>query len=58
MIFILEENVEYHKHDKSMPIYVYTVPDLLTILRICFNGDVSPTVVVKKQPIRVNETKR
>ena len=39
-----------------MPIYGYTVPDLPTILRICFDGDVSPTVVAKKQPIRVNET--
>ena len=39
-----------------MRIYGYTVPDLPTILRICFNGDVSPTVVAKKQPIRVNET--
>ena len=55
MIFILED-FEYYKHDKNMPIYGYTVPDLPTILRICFNGDVSPTVVAKKQPIRVNET--
>ena len=48
MIFILEEDVEYYKHDKSMPKYGYTVPDLPTILRICFNGDASPTVVAKK----------
>ena len=45
MIFILEEDVEYYKHDKNMPIYGYTVPDLPTILQICFNGDVFPTVV-------------
>ena len=52
MSFILEEeDVEYYKHDKNMPIYGYTVPDLPTILRICFNGDVSHTVVAKKQPI-------
>ena len=57
MIFILEEeDVEYYKHDKSMPIYGYTIPDLPTILQICFNGDVSPTLVAKKQPIRMNET--
>ena len=56
MIFILEVEVEYYKHDKNMPIYEYTVPDLPTILRICFNGDVPPTVVAKEQPIRVNET--
>ena len=55
MISILEE-VEYYKHNKNMPIYGYTVPDLPTILRICFNGDVSPTVAAKKQPIKVNET--
>ena len=30
--------------------------DLPTILRICFNRDVSSTVVAKKQPIRANET--
>ena len=46
MLFILEEeDVEYYKHDKNMPIYGYTVPDLPTILQICFNGDVFPTVV-------------
>ena len=57
MIFILEkEDVEYYKHDKSMSIYVYTLRDLPTTLRICFNGDVSPIVVAKKKPIRVNET--
>ena len=57
MIFILqEEDVEYYNHDKNMPIYGYTAPDLSTILRICFSEDVSPTVVAKKQPIRVNET--
>ena len=57
MNFILEEeDVEYYKHDRNIPIYGYTVPDLSTILRICFNGDVSPTVVAKKQPIRMNET--
>ena len=57
MIFILEEeDVEYYKHDKNMPIYGYTVLDLPTILRICFNGNVSPTVAAKKQQIRVNET--
>ena len=39
-----------------MPIYGYMVPDLPTILQICFNRDVAPTVVTKKQPIRVNET--
>ena len=49
MIFILEdEDVEYDKHDKNILIYGYTVPDLSTILQICFNGDVSPTVVAKK----------
>ena len=48
MIFLLEEeDVEYYKRDKNMP-------DLPTVLRICFNGDLSPTVVAKKQPIRVN----
>ena len=57
MIFILEEEAaEYYKHDKSIPMYGYTVPDLPTILRVCSNGDVSPTVAAKKQPIRVNET--
>ena len=57
MNFILkEEDVEYYKHDRNIPVYEYTVPDLSTILRICFNGDVSPTVVAKKQPIRMNET--
>ena len=45
MIFILEEDVEYYKHDKNMPIYGYAVPDLPTILQIRFNGDVFPTVV-------------
>ena len=39
-----------------MPIYGYTLPDLPRILRICFNRDVSPTVVAKKHPIRENET--
>ena len=39
-----------------MPIYGYMVPDLPTILQICFTRDVAPTVVTKKQPIRVNET--
>ena len=48
MIFILEEDVEYYKHDKNMPIYGYTVPDLAITLRICFNRDVFPTVVAKK----------
>ena len=57
MIFILEEeDAEYYKHDKNMPIYGYTVLDLPTILRICFNEDVSPSVAAKKQQIRVNET--
>ena len=57
MIFILEkEDVEYYKHDKSKPIFGYTVPDLPTILRVCSNGDGSPTVATKKQPIRVNGT--
>ena len=51
-----EEDVEYYKRDKSMTMHGYTVLDLPTILRICFNGDVSPTFVAKKQPIRVNET--
>ena len=56
MIFILEEeDAEYYKHNKNMPIYGYTLPDLLKILRICFNRDVSPTVVAKKHPIRENE---
>ena len=39
-----------------MPIYRYTVPNLPTILRICFKEDVSPTTVAKKQQIRGNET--
>ena len=57
MIFILEEeDAEYYKHNKNMPIYGYTLPDLPRILRICFNRDVSPTVVAKKHPIRENET--
>ena len=57
MIFILEEeDAEYYKHNKNMPIYEYTLPDLPRILQICFNGDVSPTVVAKKQPIRENES--
>ena len=34
-----------------MAIYGYTVPDLATTLRVCFNGDVSPTVVAKNQSI-------
>ena len=56
MIFILEEeDAEYYKHNKNMPIYGYTLPDLPRILRICFNRDVSPTVVAKKHPIRENE---
>ena len=47
MTFILEEDVEYYKPDKSMPIYGYTVPDLPTILRIYFNGDGLPPLSQK-----------
>ena len=39
-----------------MPIYEYTVPDLPTILRICFKGDVPSIALAKKQPVRVDET--
>ena len=49
MILILteKEDTEYYENDKNMSIFRYTVPDLPTILRICFKGDVSSTVVAK-----------
>ena len=49
MIFILaeKEDTEYYENDKNMSIYRYTVPDLPTILQICFKGDVPSTVAAK-----------
>ena len=49
MILILAENedIEYYENDKNMSIYRYMVPDLPTVLRTCFKGDVPSTVVAK-----------
>ena len=52
MIFILEkEDAEYYKHDKSKPIFGYTVPDLPTILRVCSNGDGLPPLPQKSNQL-------